>query len=594
MARRLTLLASIALGCNWPAAAMAQSSAAALAWEPVPASEVIDAAETLAAAASQSRPPASQKEAESLVQGLPPLAADFPAMLRLGMALPTSQVLDEGDLQLTIGQISPTSGGEAGGTGNQNYFGQIDLSLSERWMVSGFYTEADDPLYATIPSREPQPGNLWTSAGGAVRWQALKQDTFRIAIEGSLELWRVSSGGCNGDGCNTTSANIFNTSLDPVTTSNLAGSITVSAGWKPNPKLEISLIPGVSFLPSSQGNSNGRGDFYGTNFFIGSAIAYTPTPQVTAYGSALVPLGPGNNSFDSELVYSKAPIFTAGLRYSLNPRIALDGYITNGFGASPATAILALPSDDRWLVGGRLTYTPSRNDGPPIPVTSEQKRRNFGGLSVANANLIEAGEFRFLAAVDSKASWQTRVDFGFSQLFSFDLAAASVNANANPTSSLALQFLEPGATMLRGGGTALFLSQPRGDAISSALRLSYGRVLGESSRPGYLFAESINSIQLNPNLSLNINPKLASSGSGTPLGLGVGFNWQLKPWLSLIPEGNLATSGGQSNWTLALRACPRETICLDLYGSSALSFMDMGQLLTSGTPAVGVNVGVRF
>ena len=59
------------------------------------------------------------------------------------------------------------------------------------------------------------------------------------------------------------------------------------------------------------------------------------------------PLGSGTNSFDRNLKYSRVPVFSGGLNWHLNPRIALQGQLTNGFGATPATALLTLPSDNR-------------------------------------------------------------------------------------------------------------------------------------------------------------------------------------------------------------------------------------------------------
>jgi hypothetical protein len=153
--------------------------------------------------------------------------------------------------------------------------------------------------------------------------------------------------------------------------------------------------------------------------------------------------------------------------------------------------------------------------------------------------------------------------------------------------------MTPGNASVRGGGTAIFFSEPRGDALSTALRMSYRRVLA-NLREGYQFVELINSYQASKVLILNLNPKFAFSGTGTPYGVGLSANWQLKPWLSVIPEGNLAANGGTSNWTLAFRVCPNNKLCFDLYGSSALSFQDLGQLLTATSPGVGMSVGWKF
>ena len=58
-------------------------------------------------------------------------------------------------------------------------------------------------------------------------------------------------------------------------------------------------------------------------------------PQLGLTASIAQPIGSGTNSFDSNLRYSKVPVISGGLNWHLNPRIALQGLLTNGFGATP-------------------------------------------------------------------------------------------------------------------------------------------------------------------------------------------------------------------------------------------------------------------
>jgi hypothetical protein len=72
-------------------------------------------------------------------------------------------------------------------------------------------------------------------------------------------------------------------------------------------------------------------------------------------------------------------------------------------------------------------------------------------------------------------------------------------------------------------------------------------------------------------------------------------NWQFSKIFSLIPEVNIAAYGGaQSNYTLALRVCPNQRLCVDLYGTNSLSLQDAGQLLTSETPVAGLNLTWKY
>jgi hypothetical protein len=570
---------------------MGNPSTTGLQWMNLAATDVVN---TAGLPVNPAKPaPLPLAAVQQTIARLPNQASDYSPLLKLGQ-LPTASLIGDAQLQLIIGQVSPFSTGAGGGTGLQNYSGDIVFGLTENLQLSAFYTQADDPLYATIPSRQDQPENRWDSAGAALRWKVGQSGAVSFGLEGALESFSVKSGGTNSVGSTNTSCNIFNSNCTtPVENNNVVGSISAPISWQASKRWQFSVTPGVTFLPSSQGNSNGNGQFYGTNLFLGAGASYRPISRVQFFGSALVPLGPGNNSFNSDLTYSKVPIFSGGMRYSLNPRIALEGSLTNGYGATPSTAILALPSSNQILYAGRLIYTPTRPDAPQVQRTSSDERLSFGGLSVSNANLIAAGTSRLRASFDSRGNLSTRYDVGFSDEFSFDLEVGQLASGSNPSSSFAATYMTPGNATVRGAGTALFFSQPRGDAISSALRMSYGRVLGVSE-PGYQFVEWINTYQVSKALSFNLNPKLAWSGSETPYAVGLSANWQLNSWLSVIPEGNLATNGGQSNWTLAFRACPSGKLCFDLYGTSALSFQDAGQILTAANPGLGLSVGWKF
>lgn len=539
--------------------------------------------------------PTNFAEAEAILAGLVPGWKDYPPMLRLGH-LPTASLLTISDFQIEIGQVSPFGSGASGGTGNQNYMGVATMGITDNLQISGFYTQSDDPLYALIPSRQPQPENRWDVAGAALRLQLGQTNSVRFSMEGSLESFNVKSGGTNSFASTSNSANIFNdVSASPVENNNLVGSLTLPVSWQATRSLQLTFTPGVSFLPSSQGNSNGSGEFYGTNIFVGAGIIYQPVKKLQLFGSATFPLGPGNNSFDSNLAFNKVPILTGGLRLNLNPRISLEGYLTNGFGETPSTAILALPSDSKLLYGGRLVYTPTRPDERIASRPPSTERLSFGGLSVSNAALLVAGSHRIRASFDSNGTFTSRFDLGFSDAFQFDLAIGQVATASNPSSSFAQSFLIPGNPTVRGAGTALFFSQPRGDALSTGLRLSFGRVLAPDDRSGYVFGELLNTRELSKVFSVNLNPKIALSGSENLFGVGMSANWQFSKIFSLIPEVNIAAYGGaQSNYTLALRACPNQRFCIDIYGTNSLSLQDAGQLLTSETPVAGLNFTWKY
>ena len=154
-------------------------------------------------------------------------------------------------------------------------------------------------------------------------------------------------------------------------------------------------------------------------------------------------------------------------------------------------------------------------------------------------------------------------------------------------------YLNDSATSWRGSGKAVLTSPLRGASLWSALRLSFGRNIdtNDNTSQGYLFAETPFTLETNPRIAINVNPKLAWSGIGTLWGLGISANINLTPRWEIIPEANIVSnSQKESNGTLALRWNASDNIVFEIYGSTASSTVDMGQLLD----AEQIRWGSRF
>ena len=240
----------------------------------------------------------------------------------------------------------------------------------------GFISQADDPLNAPLSGFDVTPANFWDSVGGAARLRLLQNNGWQLALNGSLELWRVGSGGDDSfaDTGDDASPNIFNDSGRRVETENLVGSLSLPLTWSASPQWQFSLAPGVAVLPATQGKGQGgSGEFYGTSPYLSGGLLWQPLPQLGLTASVAQPIGSGTNSFDADLKFSRVPILSAGLNWDLNPRIGLRGTLTNGFGATPATGLLALPSDNRLGYSAKFVYTPDAPDTPQPPLSSRQR-----------------------------------------------------------------------------------------------------------------------------------------------------------------------------------------------------------------------------
>ena len=572
-----------------------QPPAAPLSWQPVPAAELIlppSAAEPLA-------PPRSLAEVQELLDSQLPSWDDYLPLLRLGQ-LPTTALVPEALGQLSFQQVSPGNGGAAGGSGNQNYGFRADYGLTPALMASAYYTYADDPLFAPIPSRPSQPANLWTVYGGSLRARLAGSDKWQLAAEGALELFTVGSG-CGGTvSCDDAGTpNIFNDSGQAVFTRNWVGALSLPLSWQANRNLQLSFVPAVSFLPDSQGEGQGGGgDFYGTNISLGVGASYRLGNQVQLFGSAMLPLGPGNNAFDGDLVYSRVPILSAGANIAVNPRIGLEASITNGFGLSPATAILALPSaPSEPMLSARFAWNPGAPDSPSPRYTARQASLALGGLFVNTALTPADGTTQLWLNGDSRGNLFAGAGYSVSNDFQFQLAAGVFNG-IEPRNSFVNTYAGDGGLNLRFGGKAMVFRPSKKLPLWAAGRISLGRNEDESSKQGYLFFETMNTWEASPTLAFHLNPKLALNGDGTSWGVGLAANLQLGRRFQLIPEINLVATdlGGDngSNGSLALRWLASASTTLDVYVSNAAGLYDLGQLLGNDQVRVGARLAFSF
>lgn len=564
-----------------------------------------DSTTQLTAEITAAEPPLlSPEEAEAFARSLPPPAASYLPLLRLGLAMPTANQLESEGLQVVYGQVSGPTSDQVSGTGVQNYYIRLDVGLTRRLQLSGFYSQSDDPLFARIPSKPLQPGNVWEVFGAAAQWQLSSGENWALAITGSLEQFRVLSGGLDfGPGLETfrpgVANNIFNDSLQQVETNNIVGSIGLPFSWQLSRTLQLSFTPGASFLPASQGaGQGGAGTFYGSSITLAAGLSWRPLPQLHLFASGLLPLGPGTNSFDANLTFSRVPIYTAGLNYAINPRISLEGAITNGFGASPATALLALPSQEQLLYTGRFVYSIQAEDSPPLAMSRRQRSMATGGLTVNTAMVPPEGSVQISANADSLGNLFGFVGYSGSNDFQLQLWGGGKYNGIDPVTSFTDIYASNNGFTQRFGGKAVVFSQMRGAPFSGGGRITLGRNEDPDSLQGYTYAELMGTWEVTPWLALNSNPKMAWAGVSNLYGLGLSANVQLGRWFQFIPEVNLvaneATDSAGSNGTAALRWLPSDNAMVDVYVSNAVGLFDIGQLLGNTNVRVGGRVTLLF
>jgi hypothetical protein len=312
----------------------------------------------------------------------------------------------------------------------------------------------------------------------------------------------------------------------------------------------------------------------------------------------LLPLGPGTNSFDRNLSFSRVPIYTAGINYAINPRISLEGAVTNGFSASPATALLALPSQEQLLYTGQFVYSIQAEDSPPIALSRRQRSLATGGVTVNTSLVPPEGSVQISGNTDNLGNLFGFVGYSASNDFQLQIWSGGLFNGIDPVTSLSNLFASDNGLNQRFGGKAVLFSQLRGAPFSGGGRITVGRNEDPDSVQGYLFFETMATWEVTPWLALSSNPKLAWNGTSTPYGLGLSANIQLGRWFQFIPELNLVasekTNSSGTNATAALRWIPSDSAMVDVYLSNAAGLLDVGQLLGNSQVRVGGRLTLLF
>lgn len=514
-------------------------------------------------------------------------------LLEIQPHLPLSNFLNTGELIFSGNLVSAFSGGAGGGTGHQNYGLKLHYGLSDSSLVSLYFSETDDPLYNLIGG-ELIPNN-WTSIALVYKKQILESADFKnsLSFSSSLEYWVVSSGSNDKKSIYNEIDNI----ADHDRYENFIYSFSLPFTSQLNNQTKISIVPGMTFMPDTLGNKNIGKNFYGNNYFLGSGINFDIAKNVQLIGSYTYIFGPGHNSFDSSLEFSRNPIYSYGFNWNVNPIIGIEGRITNGYGITPSTSLLTIPSDNKPLfyLGGK--YKPSLIDTQFIPLNKENKLLLFGGLTVNNALFPERGVKQLNLNYDEQGNLFAFYGYSLSNIFQLEFSAGSFNDSNlinKENSSLQNIYLNENIYSYRFGGKLLILSPQKNDPFWMTLRTSLGRNEG-SNHQGYMFSELINTFRLNDWLVLNISPKYLFSGVESFGAVGISSNINLLENLQFIPEINASLKNNSDfNSTYALRYSYAKDKSVDLYYSNAAGIQDIGQLLEDKKHRFGIKLNFLY
>ncbi|MCR8540500.1 MAG: hypothetical protein JJ848_009135 [Prochlorococcus marinus CUG1439] len=514
-------------------------------------------------------------------------------LLEIQPHIPLNNFLNSGDLVFSSNLVSAFSGGAGGGTGHQNYGFKFHYGLSDYSLFSLYLSETDDPLYNLIRG-ELIPNN-WASIALAYKNQILESQDFKksLSFSSSLEYWVVSSGSDNKKSI----YNEIDNSVGLDRYQKFIYSFSLPFNSQLNNQTKFSIVPGMTFIPDKLGAKNIGRNFYGNNYFLASGINFDIATNVQLIGSYTYIFGPGHNSFDENLKFHRTPIYSYGFNWNVNPIIGIEGKITNGYGSTPSTSLLTIPSDNKplYFLGGK--YQPSLIDTRFMPLEKENDLLLFGGLTVNNALFPERGVNQININYDEQGNLFAFYGYSLSNIFQLELSTGSfndVNLINKENSSLQNIYLNENTFNYRLGGKLLIFSPQKNDLFWMSLRTSLGRNEG-SNHQGYMFSELINTFRVNDWLALNISPKYFFSGVESFGGLGISSNINLLENLQFIPEINTSLKNNSDfNSSYAFRYSYAKDKSVDFYYSNAAGIQDVGQLLENKKFRFGIKFNFLY
>ena len=514
-------------------------------------------------------------------------------LLQIEPHIPLNNYLNSGDFKLSSFWKSALDGGVARGIGHQNISVQFDYGLSDFSLLSIYLSETDDPLYNSIDG-EKIP-NYWGSAALGYKKKIFESynGINTISIAGSLEYWNVSS----GSNSKKSIYNEINNSVGHDRHDKFIYSLSLPFSKQLNKKTNIIIIPGATFIPNKLGDKNIGKNFYGNNYFLASGLDFDVAENIQLVGSYTYLFGPGHNSFDKNLKYQRNSIYSYGINWDVNQIISFEGKITNGYGSTPSTSLLTIPSDNKplYYLGGK--YKPFSEDTKFIPLEEKNESLLFGGVTNNNALFPEKGGSQISLNSDDKGNLFAFYGYSLSNIFQLELLNIGnfndLNLRGIKNSGLYSTYLAENNFNYRLGGKLLIYSPQKDDLYWLALRTSLGR--NDDTKQGYLFTEFINTFRVNNWLAFNISPKYFFSGVESFGGVGFSSYINLSDNLMLIPEMNSSfRKDSDLNSTLALRYSFSPNKSLDLYYSNAAGVQDIGQLLKDNEYRFGVKLNFLY
>ncbi len=502
--------------------------------------------------------------------------------------LETANILPEQTSQLRGGILNYDPEVAGGGGGLQIFFGSFDYAVNDRLQVGLSGNYFDDPLGRLVNGL--QPDVQFGAIAGSLKYQVHRGENLAIAVAGSVEAVRVRSDNF-----------LFVPGAAVAGTWTVAASLQAPMTYTFNPQLQWHFTPNLTYFPET---INKGAEFYGTNVNLGTGVSWQPHPRFNFFADVNMPVGPGGNAIRaSDGAIVNLPVWSAGLRFLVNPSVSIDLAASNAFGITPATRTLAfLPGADQVGVMAGLSYTPpmgpdfappflaSFRTGPRQALSDRDRQLILDGITLTSASTLDPGMFQFRGNTGTVG---TGFEVGFGLAYDAQFAIGIEQWERGNTLIENLNY--SGNLQLGLAAKLRFLDQTQGDPFSLAFQGSFNRGI----KQGGGGSRSVGGLELTfmyqpiEPIALYFNPKLGIFNPSQELVAGVGFgiNVEVVRNFQLIAEAT-PVFGETGVFSAGLRyVIPQWGLGIDLYGSNAAGTnIPSGGLVGQDSPGVGVNL----
>jgi len=503
--------------------------------------------------------------------------------------LETANLLSSGEFNTSIGAIFFLKDQIGQGTGLQVFNGSIDAGISDNLQLGIAASFFDDDLGRTINGFRYK--FRYAAIAPNIKYQFFQNESLSLSAASSIEFLDFKNG-----------PDPFYYGTQPtIDAKSIVGTIQLPLTYSTtNRELQLHLTPGIAFFPTSLSNL----PFYGTIFNLGAGVSWQAMSRLSLFADVNLPVGGTNAVSSKDGSLFKKLVFSAGLRYLVNPAVGLDVYATNALGATPATRFLAfLPDGDQVAIAATLnyafgkgsSYASSFRDGTRVQLSKRDTQLLLDGITLTTADTLPPNTFLVRAG-------------GLKSELGFNLAYGLANDTQLEIFGERLSNIPNRSNTFRFGGAAKlrFLDQVQGDFASVSVRGAFALdTSGDRGAGGFFTIEVPATYRPTPEVALFVNPKIGFLGSATSLpilnrtiaGIGLGINYELFGGLQLIGEVTPVLTGERSLWSAGIRYFnPDLNLGADLYGSNSVgNYTARGVVSdTNGSTGIGFNLHWLF